>query len=355
MKKKWVVAIHIVVALVTAWSLGYSQAAGKAVNQVAAAGTVPSAFNYQGVLRENNQPVTGTRSMVFGLYTDSGCSGTALATDGPIVVTVTNGLFNVTLAFYYDNFNGQDLWLSTSVGGTAVGCQELLATPYALSLRPGAIISTNSDTYALNLTNAGNTSTAGGLHAQSHGEYAAAVWGEGTGLDTYGVYGSSSNGYAIYSAGRFASSEWSELNLNTWGLTARNSPGLTFTPQVNGWMQVSTTTPGTYYIVLPISAFTQIFGTDTYIRHLMVHYYVSGGGKITATQVVTGYPSTLDYYLLINEIADHAATSPEIYVTWPSEPRPNYNYSSYVQFTLQFSGAGSVVFQDIAIGLIESE
>jgi hypothetical protein len=40
-----------------------------------------------------------------------------------------------------NHFNGQGLWVAVDVGGTVVGCQEILPVPYALSLRPGAVIS----------------------------------------------------------------------------------------------------------------------------------------------------------------------------------------------------------------------
>lgn len=108
---------------------------GMAVAQV-----VTNTFSYQGVLQENGEPVTGNREMVFSLYTDGGCTtqvGNALTQ----TVSVNNGLFDIELGFDSVHFDGKALWLETEVEGTAIGCQPFQATPYALSLRPGAIIS----------------------------------------------------------------------------------------------------------------------------------------------------------------------------------------------------------------------
>jgi hypothetical protein len=42
--------------------------------EVSIAATVGSKFSYQGVLRENGSPVTGSRDMTFRLYSDDTCS-----------------------------------------------------------------------------------------------------------------------------------------------------------------------------------------------------------------------------------------------------------------------------------------
>jgi hypothetical protein len=105
------------------------------------AAVVSSAFSYQGVLEEGGNPVTGNRDMIFRLYSDDACTtqvGDDIAEPG---VEVTNGLFSVDLEVNPDDVNGQGLWLEVEVDGTAIGCQEILPVPYALSLRPGAIIS----------------------------------------------------------------------------------------------------------------------------------------------------------------------------------------------------------------------
>jgi hypothetical protein len=101
---------------------------------------VTTTFSYQGVLEESGEPVSGNRQMVFSLYEDGACTtqvGDALTE----TVSIEDGLFDVELGYDHAHFDGKALWLETEVAGTAIGCQPFQATPYALSLRPGAVIS----------------------------------------------------------------------------------------------------------------------------------------------------------------------------------------------------------------------
>jgi hypothetical protein len=101
---------------------------------------VSSAFTYQGVLEESGRPVNGDRQMVFRLYTDASCSD-ALSAPLTRTVALTDGLFSLNLPLDPADANGQALYLETAVAGVALGCQPILPVPYALSLRPGAVIS----------------------------------------------------------------------------------------------------------------------------------------------------------------------------------------------------------------------
>jgi hypothetical protein len=150
--------------------------------EVTIASTVSSRISYQGVLKENGQPVTGNRDMTFRLYSDDTCS-TQVGSD--IVksdVQVTNGLFSVDLDVTHGHFNGQGLWLKVFVDGTGLGCEEILPVPYALSLRPGAEIAGSID--GDSVLEARNESSADG----STGVYGYATATSGY---TYGVYGRS--------------------------------------------------------------------------------------------------------------------------------------------------------------------
>ena len=102
---------------------------------------VASRISYQGMLEESGAPVTGSRNMGFRLHRNSTCSskvGSDIVKNG---VPVVDGLFTVTLDVPQSSFNGQALWLQVLVTGVSLGCHEITATPYALSLRPGAVIS----------------------------------------------------------------------------------------------------------------------------------------------------------------------------------------------------------------------
>ncbi len=117
---------------------------------------VASRISYQGMLKESGAPVTGSRDMTFRLHRNSACTsqvGFNIVKDG---VPVTAGLFTVALDVPQSDFNGQALWLQVVVGGVNLGCHEITATPYALSLRPGALISDTLSGPVLMLANISN-------------------------------------------------------------------------------------------------------------------------------------------------------------------------------------------------------
>jgi hypothetical protein len=160
---------------------------------------VEQKISYQGMLTENGTPVTGSRTMVFRLYSDSGCSSQVGSDINAGSVQVTDGLFDVDLPVDQDDFDGQGLWLRTVVGGTAIGCEEILPVPYALSLRPGATIK-GAPGLAGSLVEASTQdgSIKGSL-VQGLLLTGAGLYGSTSSSLAYGVYGSNSaGGYAGY-------------------------------------------------------------------------------------------------------------------------------------------------------------
>ena len=176
---------------------------------------VSSAISYQGVLEENNSPVTGERAMTFTLYSEATCDGpSSVASIVKPTVSVNDGLFMEKLNFDHDHFDGQALWLGIEVEGAEFDCQEILAAPYALSLRPGAVMSDSTSYVGLNRAWTlgfpphqlrfkaavyGETSSTGltyGVYGVSEGIGVYGVSSSGT-----GVYGSSTGGTAIYGQG----------------------------------------------------------------------------------------------------------------------------------------------------------
>src|SRR3989304_2733653 len=72
-------------------------------------------FTYQGQLKQNGDPVTGTGDFQFYLYDAVG--GTGLVA-GPLAVnnvTVTEGVFTVQLDFGAAAFSGEQRWLQIDV------------------------------------------------------------------------------------------------------------------------------------------------------------------------------------------------------------------------------------------------
>jgi hypothetical protein len=165
-------------------------------------------ISYQGRLTDSNgNPLSGAYDMTFQLW-DAEAGGDMV---GGVIskadVTVENGLFNVELNVAASNFNGQALWIEVSVEGEKLApTQQILPAPYALSLRPGAII---SDTRSYVQLNRYRYATIPFPHASTFGIYAETpgagslntyygVYGSGR---DYGVYGHSTDGAALYGDG----------------------------------------------------------------------------------------------------------------------------------------------------------
>ena len=154
---------------------------------VSIAATVNSRISYQGVFKESGNPVNGTRDMVFQFYTQSDCSGSPVESVTKNGMQVTDGLFNVGLDVTHDEFDGQGLWLAVEVGGTTIGCREIMPVPYALSLRPGATIVGSDDVSTLIVQNSSSTNGSRSIRG-----YASAVTGTTVGVN--GRSDSSTNG-----------------------------------------------------------------------------------------------------------------------------------------------------------------
>jgi hypothetical protein len=189
----------------------------------------PLDFTIQGQLTDaTGNPITTATAVTFNLY-NVPSGGTAELTRSATITPDANGLF--TYSFVVDttaNFNNVLLFESKQYLGITVGSDaemtprfELSASPYAMSLAPGAEIagnfdySTNTDNGLLNLFNTNTTSSdSAGLYATGP----TAVWGEASSnsgnasyggrflnyqsgsssSSQYGVYARASNGYGLY-------------------------------------------------------------------------------------------------------------------------------------------------------------
>jgi hypothetical protein len=189
-------------ALLWAMSAALAQAPpGEASPQtdISAAATVASRISYQGEVREGGVPVTGKRTMTVRLYSNSSCTS-LLQTIALGSVPVTNGRFSVAVNVNQALFNGQGIWLRLQVGTALMACQEFMPVPYALSLRPGAIIKGAASGSGLGnaVLNIRQLGQAGGINIRTDGSSAVyatsggtAVYGRSSGYE--GVWGSSSS------------------------------------------------------------------------------------------------------------------------------------------------------------------
>ncbi|MGD8466236.1 MAG: hypothetical protein PVI09_20450 [Anaerolineae bacterium] len=153
---------------------------------------VASKFTYQGMLWDEDTPVNDVVDMVFRLYSDDACTtqvGSILAND----VMVVDGVFSVELAVSQNWFYGLGVWIQPEVDGVGFSCQEILPVPYALSLRPGAIVGGNVE-YGdvIRAVNTAPSNDSYGLYGQSYSNYnGVGVYGyaSATSGPVYGVYG----------------------------------------------------------------------------------------------------------------------------------------------------------------------
>ncbi len=175
--------------------------ANLAASTLAPGDVTADAITYQGYLTdENNIPLNGTFAMVFEIY-NAQAGGTLLYDSGEVDIKVTNGLFEVRLPISDDIFNGEELWLAQTVNKELLTPrQEILPSPMAHTLRPGAVIKgtasaiTNNYTVEVHMNNDAFAFNRGAITGQTT-----------TGNAIYGlanngraIYGQTRDGYAVY-------------------------------------------------------------------------------------------------------------------------------------------------------------
>jgi hypothetical protein len=150
------------------------------------------AIPIQGRLTDaSGTPLEGTYNLTFRLY-DVESGGTPLC-DDTNAVSFENGLFSSFVDDCYNDLTGQQVWLGVEVesDGEMTPRQPIYAIPYALSLRPGGVISDTRSDAVLDVVNYGSGA---GVHAYSQSSSAVA----GYSANGRGIYGFSNSGTAIY-------------------------------------------------------------------------------------------------------------------------------------------------------------
>lgn len=239
MKRKIQISLAAILGLIFVISaaafITQSTSAQEAIDQetISASTLAGSTFTYQGRLTDGGSPATGLYDFRFLLFdapnNPSNLIGSSLQKGN---IQVTDGLFIVELDFGQEFFDGTALWLeirvrpgdSVSSYTTLTPRQSLTATPYALSLVPGAEISADVQTKdaVLMVTNTNSSDSSG-------------IYGQGV----IGVQGVSNitNGFGVY--GLHASA--SGTTPGVYGGTNSNSSSAS-----GVFGEVTTTTPGGY-------------------------------------------------------------------------------------------------------------
>lgn len=188
---------------------------------------IGSSFTYQGFLQQGGVAVTGSCDFEFRLF-GAATGGTQI---GPVQSisgeAIDQGRFTVELNFGAAANDGQARWLQIAARcpsgpgafTTLLPRQTLTATPYALTLRPGAaVVGSVASDGILNLTNNSSVSGSSGLEVtlaqvgvfvnttRSHGVIVSDAGAMGVSIEDagsygVGVYSSGDDGVSVYSAG----------------------------------------------------------------------------------------------------------------------------------------------------------
>jgi len=191
-----------------AQTLGITQTLNLSAPAQPTGGGSPYLFTYQGLLKKNGAPVNGSCDMRFSLFDSYATQqGTTLTFTN---VLVNNGLFTVAPNFG-NQYPGDERYLKIEVAcppGSAYSTfdlQLLTATPYALGLKPGAIIS-------------GTTAPALEINANSAGDVALSVSNMTSDNWSTGIWGGAWTGRGVVGY----SVAYTGTGVGVWGIT--NSP-----------------------------------------------------------------------------------------------------------------------------------
>ena len=229
-KKRFLgIGVLAAIAVITiAFAIAASGSDGGVIEQNAegvtvAALEVTSSISYQGRLTDSaGEPLSGSYDMTFRLY-EVASGGSARDTDTH-AVEVTEGLFNTEIYFAQEYFDGRELWLGITVGGEEMSPrQEFKPVPYALSLKPGAVINGSVHGAILDVTNTYGDWSQGvivsisgdysdGIIAATQGNYSDGVFASATGDYSDGVQahtsGDNSAGVSVITSGENSDGVW---------------------------------------------------------------------------------------------------------------------------------------------------
>ena len=123
--------LRIIVSCVLLLAAGFCSAQG-------------TAFTYQGLLSNTNEPVNGSYDMTFKLFNGSSGGTQVGSTVTDSALSISNGYFTVVLDFG-SQFNGTTYWLELGVRSNGVGSFITLAPRQELTPAPYAITAENVD------------------------------------------------------------------------------------------------------------------------------------------------------------------------------------------------------------------
>ncbi len=285
MKRQRILMLSVVLVLglllLLAVGISLAQEPGQTDGEVSAAEITPGAISIQGRLTDaSGNPLNGTYDVTFRLYEQSS-GGTPLCSDTNSV-QVADGLFSTYIDHCYDDLRGQKVWLGIEVGsdGEMTPRQVIYSVPYALSLRPGAVISGTTSGRVLYVRNYGSgqgllgySKNHDGVYGWSDASNHAGVSGENT-SGGIGVYGWSNGGPAIKAAGRIESTANSYLWISGNGVRPYRQSDSTIIDMDSkgGAFVMRGADAGRKNVMLPITVVAPLYGQDVTISDLDIYW-----------------------------------------------------------------------------------
>jgi hypothetical protein len=259
-----------------------SSAAAQSAGPEAAQAAVAAAFTFQGQLERDGAPFTGACDMQFKLWDAAGAGTQQGATLDAVGVGVGSGVFAVELNFG-NHFTGQARWVEPAVkcageaDFTVLPRVSLTATPYALSLIPGATVNGDipwgtgeatlrvmnasaSDGTALFGHATAASGTTAGVYGLANSPAGAGVWGKndvfvgvlGQSFSSNGVSGSSSTGKGVYGQ-----------SVTGVGVHGRSSIGAGVVGESESWVGVYGNSPNQTAVLGESTNATGVIGDST--------------------------------------------------------------------------------------------
>lgn len=289
---KW--SVPALVAALAAVSLWSAPATGQT--------PVTNAFSYQGLLKENGSPATGSYDFRFRLF-DAAALGSQVGADVFVNdLAVTDGTFTAELNFGAQ-FNGQARWMEIAVrpGGSAGAYtplnprQSLTAAPYALYALGG--LWTASGTAITN----SNTGFVGvGRSAQVTAAEKFGIQSPATGTSYGGMYirtdGDQAKPFYGYKAGPAGSACWTYLDGATGSWHVYNGADR-ITVTSSGDVGINDTTPGARLSVAEAGGGDGLYVTQTGGSGRAAQFYVPNSSPANAIYCVTyggGYAGSFE-------------------------------------------------------------
>ncbi|MBN1260097.1 MAG: hypothetical protein JXB35_05400 [Anaerolineae bacterium] len=330
-------------------------------------------ISYQGYLEQGGVPMTGSVNLVFKIFSNSSCSN-LLDTITKNGVPLSDGYFTTTLDVDQSDFNGQALWIGVETGGNSLGCQEVLPAPYALSLRPGAMIKGDlvASEALLGVSTSNGVYKAGLLQsdlavASVYGYNAGAgmaVYGQASGANATGVYGVSDHqdGYGGYfrnsvedgaalrvdGTGIIESTADFQIAVHGYEFVSESGSNVDTIMAGTGFAVLRANNTGTDYVLLPVDAPRLLFGVPLKLKSIRICYYSDQGGDyITSTYVRVMEDTT--FSTPISNFDDRTSLSPTCYTIIDDTPA-TITGPIFIRLALQYGGVGDQ--HDIQIGSI---